>query len=178
MRFTLRTIRQMLRADNPMGEFRSVAYPQPRPFVRAAPQLALWVSHGQGHLVPWRLHPSDTFNCTSLSCRNMTVRACVERQAASEAQKTKDTWRGEASLYPSCTDRCEQGITIRASLAPTVTVRWLGAGPGKRFARAFSAQVQTGARRRWAAAGLLEPVPTIDDIPPPPVRGSFRGRGR
>jgi hypothetical protein len=166
---TLGTLRRLLRADNPLQALRALAYPRRGPSLAPAPQLTLWVAVGERlPEIPWRLQPQDVFDCATLSCRGMTVATCVTRQLVSEAQRTRDTWRGEAGEFPHCvTERCAQGRCIREALDPKVQLRWKGAGQKGRVMplRRGAVAQQIQARERMSLAGLLDPVPTIDQGP-------------
>lgn len=161
---TLRMLRVALRAPNPLALIRGIAFPEPPPPTTPIPQLSLWVVDADGLPPrPWRLAPDATVECRTLKCTLAACR-CVARQMASDVQRTKDTWRGEASAYPHCvTDRCAQGRGVRAALDPSAGVTWRGAGPGKRFeASRRDVEAVARARARQRAEGLLDEAPTID----------------
>jgi hypothetical protein len=104
-----------------------------------------------------------------IACRALhaivAARVCLLRQAVSRRQRTQDTCRGQGSMFPSCTDKCEQGAAIRASVPGADRVRWRGAGPGGRFDRGRGhAQDQMAARRRLELVGLLDEVSSIDAL--------------
>jgi hypothetical protein len=105
-----------------------------------------------------------------IACRALhaivPARVCLLRQAVSRRQRTQDTCRGQGSMFPSCTDKCEQGAAIRAAVPGADRVRWRGAGPGGRFDRGRDrAAGQMAARRRLELVGLLDLPPSIDAPP-------------
>jgi hypothetical protein len=173
MPLALAEIRRLLRKPNALALIRSAAYPEPRP-EPARPQLALWIVDGDGLPPrPWLICGDSQFDCLALGCKGMCARVCVARQAASDAQRTRDTWRGQGFDHPSCvTEKCAQGRAIRAVLDPTHAMRWRGAGPNARFGKGRSDAVeQYEARCRLEAVGLLAEVPTVDTEPFPVESG-------
>jgi hypothetical protein len=169
-------LRRELQASESALEFRArvkaIVYPEPRPRAPGAPQLVFWALDATGLPErPWRVGPDTVFDCRALGCQ-FTARICVTRQMASDLQRTKDTWRGEASIYPRCvTERCAQGRGIREALDPAAGVTWHGAGPGKRFEPSRRDAVEVArARARLRACGALDEAPTID-TPVGPVEG-------
>lgn len=160
-------LRKILKQPNALAVLRARVYPEPAP-EPCRPQLALWVVDDEGLPPrPWLICGDTRFDCRALGCKNLPARICVARQAASDAQRTRDTWRGQGFDYPLCvSERCAQGRAIRAALDPTHAVRWRGAGPNGRFDRGRSDAVeQYEARQRLAAVGLLDEVPTVDAEP-------------
>jgi hypothetical protein len=160
----LQVLRAALRMPNPIAVIKDLVFPPPSVGVPQLPQLALWVVDDEGLPPrPWRIYADNVVCCRTLQC---TLRAsqCVARQLASDIQKTKDTWRGEASSYPHCvTERCAQGRGVREALDPTAKVAWRGAGPGGRFEPGKrGAEAVARARSRLKAVGLLDDVPTCD----------------
>ena len=163
----LRVIRQALAGSETAMDFRArmraLAFPEPAP-TPELPQLVFWIVDADGLPErPWRILASDLFRCRTLACF-VEARVCVARQLASDLQRTRDTWRGEASDYPHCvTAQCAQGRGIREALDPAAAVQWRGVGPGRRFvhARRDAASVAK-ARARKRASGLLDDAPTID----------------
>jgi hypothetical protein len=128
--------------------------------------LALWVRDAEGLPErPWRVQPHDPVSCVTLDC-TVPAHVCVARQLASDAQRTRDTWRGQGSEYPSCvTARCAQGRGIREALEPGAKVAWRGEGPGGRLSRLRSdLPEQHAARTRLAVVGLTEAVSTVDGV--------------
>ncbi len=112
-----------------------------------------------------QLTPATPITCHTLHAV-VPARCCVLRQLVSDRQTTRDTWRGNASDHPSCTDRCAQGVAIRAALEGQAPSGWRGAGPGHRFVRARDdAEAQYRARVQQERLGLLAPVPTLDQPP-------------
>jgi hypothetical protein len=128
--------------------------------------LALWVRDADGLPErPWRVQPNDVVACVTLDC-TVPAHVCVARQLASDVQRTRDTWRGQGSEYPSCvTARCAQGRGIREALDRNATVAWRGEGPGGRLSRLRSdLQEQHAARSRLALVGLLDDARTVDGV--------------
>lgn len=168
----LQALRAALRSANPMALIRSMAWPEPPAEPVPLPQLALWVVDGEGlPLRPWRLYADSEIDCRALGC-SLSAGVCVTRQLASQVQRTKDTWRGEASSYPTCvTERCAQGRGIREALDPAAGVSWRGCGPGGRFEPAKrGGEGVARAKARLGAVGLLDNVSTCD--------GPAEGAGR
>lgn len=161
---TLSVLRAVLRAPSPLAALRALAWPEPPKVAAPLPQLALWVVDADGLPArPWRLYADSVVACTTLRC-TLYAAQCVARQKASDIQRTKDTWRGEASAYPHCvTEKCAQGRGVRAALDPAAQVAWRGAGPGGRFERSRrDVEDVARARARQRATGLLDEVPSID----------------
>lgn len=161
---TLGMLRAVLRAPSPLAALRALAWPEPPKEPAPLPQLALWVVDADGLPArPWRLYAESPVACSTLKC-TLYAAQCVARQQASDLQRTKDTWRGEASNYPHCvTEKCAQGRGVREALAPAERPSWRGAGPGGRFERSRrDVEDLARARDRQRRAGLLEGVPTID----------------
>lgn len=106
------------------------------------------------------------FYCVALSCV-LRAGCCVVRQAVSRAQRTHQGSRGQASDYPSCTERCAQGRGVREAVGGDVT--WRGSGPGGRFdgGRRGGMLAMLAGRERLRLVGLLDPVPTCDAAPQP-----------
>lgn len=127
-------------------------------------------------VVPEQLSPAAVFFCRRLRC-TLSARPCALRQSASDKQRTRDTWRGEAGEYPSCvTSRCAQGREVRAAVEAAGQVSWKGAGPGGRFCRdRHNLKAQHQARQRLARIGALDAVPTIDREPFGNARPTFAG---
>jgi hypothetical protein len=150
----------------------SVLRPAPPPPSHALLQRVFWGVDADGIPVrPWRLKGDDYIECVALGC-DVPARVCVARQKASDAQRTKDTWRGEASEYPSCvTERCAQGRGVREALEPGEDLPWRGAGPGKRFVsrRKTDCGPQQAARKRLQRSGMLDRERLLD-VDPDPVR--------
>lgn len=110
---------------------------------------------------------SSRFACHVLHAI-VPVRCCLVRQATIRRQRTKDTWRGQGTIFPSC-DGCTQGAAIRAAVGVLVT--WRGRGPGGRFDRGRDPArrgiaAQRAARARLRVVGLLDIVPCLDEPPP------------
>jgi len=167
MSLALRELRRVLRGPTPLSALRQLAYPEPRPDPPQRSQLALWVVDGPGlPQRPWRVHPDLAFRCEALGCDGVLVRTCVARQLATDAQRTRQSSRGQGTEYPSCdTRKCLQGRGIRAALGPSAGITWDGAWVGGRFQRERSrvdARGQDRARDRLDRAGLLDPVRTLD----------------
>jgi hypothetical protein len=161
---TLTVLRAVLRAPSPIAALRALAWPEPPRVAGPLPQLALWVVDADGLPArPWRLYADSQVACTTLRC-TLYASQCVARQKASDIQKTKDTWRGEASSYPHCvTEKCAQGRGVRTALDPAAQVDWRGAGPGGRFERSRrDVESVAAARAAQRAVGLLDAPPTID----------------
>lgn len=127
-------------------------------------------------VVPEQLSPGSAIFCRRLQC-TLSARVCALRQSASELQRTKDTWRGESSAYPSCvTSRCAQGREVRAAVEANGPIRWKGVGPGGRFCRdRHNLRAQHQARQRLIRTGALGAVPTIDREPFGDERPPFAG---
>jgi hypothetical protein len=143
--------------------------------LRRVGAIACWVSSAllappEPHLV------SDTFHCSTLHA-TVRARVCIVRQLRSEEQVTRDTWRGQGSDYPSCTQRCAQGCAIRAALGGEL-LRADVRGP-LRGSRGFGLRrrerpdlsEQVVARARLRVVGLLEIPPSLDEPPPDQVEG-------
>ncbi|MCM2332759.1 MAG: hypothetical protein NDI82_02295 [Anaeromyxobacteraceae bacterium] len=125
-----------------------------------------------------QLTPSTPIACQTLHAV-VPASCCVLRQLVSERQRTRDVWRGQGSDHPTCTERCAQGVAIRAELAGALPAAWRGVGPGHRFTRTRDdVEAQYRARMRQERSGLLAPVPTVD-LPPgesdPPEARSIVG---
>lgn len=135
-------------------------------------QLALWVVDAEGLPErPWRLPDSTRFACRALAC-TVTARECAFRQAVSAVSRTGDTWRGQASEFPSCSARCAQGRGIAAALSPATLaeIREEAARHARhRGAELSPAQkaAQERARKRMEREGLLDPTPSLDGGPEP-----------
>ncbi len=165
MSVPLRIARLVLRHELPIEALRPYVDP-PQRATPAAGQLSLWIRDADGTPErPWTITPETRFDCVALSCRGMKVSVCVARQIASGAQRTRDTWRGQGSEFPTCvTERCAQGRAIREA-----TSGWLERRPEPFLGNRRSPAVQralneTRARRRLERVGLLGDVPTIDDL--------------
>jgi hypothetical protein len=178
MAVSVAALRRILSGENPVAELRALVAPRPRPTPAAVPQLRLWVVDGDGLPErPWRVRRDTVVECLTLGSTRegkripalLPAHVCVARQLASECQRTKDTWRGEASAYPSCvTERCAQGRGIREALDPDASVKFRGAGPGGRFERGRKdVAKQHAAKARLRAKGLLEDVRVLDVDPDP-----------
>jgi hypothetical protein len=115
----------------------------------------------------------DVIDCRTLRCK-VPAHVCVMRQNVSQIQRTRDTWRGQASRYPHCmTERCAQGRGVRAALEPDAQAAWKGSGPAGLSERLRDdVEEQRAARRRLEAAGLLDDVRTIDVSGDPVAEGS------
>ncbi len=97
----------------------------------------------------------ELFPCPTLGVTKMRACICVARQLQGDGQ-TSDTWRGQASRYPSCvSSRCADGRAIRSTL---------GDPEGGQRPRTGMRLEQSMARARLAARGLLDDVPTIDAL--------------
>jgi hypothetical protein len=131
--------------------------------------LCLWVVDADGLPPrPWRVYRDTVILCRALKAA-VPAHCCVARQQASDMQRTRDTWRGEASAYPHCvTERCAQGRGIREALDPHASVTWRGAGPGGRIDRLRGGQAaQEAARKRMRLEGLLDEERILDVTPDP-----------
>jgi hypothetical protein len=145
-----------------------VLRPPPPPLAHGSAQRVFWGVDADGLPVrPWRVDPADIVQCVALH-GDVPAHICVARQVASDAQRTTDLERGQASDYPHCvTARCAQGRGIREALDPTCRPTWRGAGPNGRFDRGrHDAPEQREAYQRKAAVGLVDAVPSIDEEPP------------
>jgi hypothetical protein len=112
------------------------------------------------------LTPCSPFRCAVLHAI-LPVRVCLLRQAVSARQRTHDTWRGQGSDFPSCTERCALGAKVRRSVAGADSVTWKGSGQNRRVALASPRHrmEQLVAMRRLAVVGLLEIPPCLDEPP-------------
>jgi hypothetical protein len=116
---------------------------------------------------PQQLTLESCFRCDVLHAV-VSVRCCLKRQRVSRRQRTRDTHRGQCSDFPSCTDRCAQGVAIRRDTPGANRVRWRGAGQDGRMLPGQSPRtkgLQVEARRRLELAGLLAVPPCIDAPP-------------
>lgn len=113
------------------------------------------------------------FRCERLNGEVLQAHVCVARQKASDLQRTKDSWRGEAGDYPTCvTVKCAQGRAIRAALDPDAKDAWKGSGAGGRIVARRPREelaAQETARSAKARVGLLDEG-RILDVDPDPVR--------
>lgn len=163
----LTALRALLREPSSLLVVRALkelVYPPPPPPADDGAQLALWIHVADGLPPrPWRIYATDRFHCFTLAAEVEACR-CVARQRASDVQQTNDTWRGQASEYPSCvTSRCAQGRAVREALDPSAEVAWRGVGPGGRFTPARrDVESLARAKARQRAQGLLEEASTID----------------
>lgn len=165
MPVTLASLRRAI-AQGPAA-VRSLAWPEPHATPTETVQRGLWIVDADGLPPrPWLICGNSEVRCATLGCTVM-ARVCVARQAASDSQRTRDTWRGQGFDYPNCvTERCAQGRAVRDALDPTRLMRWRGAGPGGRFDRGRKdAPQQYEARVRLERVGLLDAVPTVDAEP-------------
>ena len=100
-------------------------------------QLTLWTTLRDGRSEPWlgRIDHDWKFTCLAYKCSGMSARECVRRQLVTEAQRTKDTERGQASKYPACkTGVCTQGTEIRSALKGSwISKRYHRYGVNDRF---------------------------------------------
>lgn len=169
---TAAELRQVAREEAEVEARRRELLARRRALLASAPPgwepaaLRLWVVDADGLPPrPWRVRLDDVVECATLGC-DVPAHICVTRQKASESQRTKDTWRGEASEYPCCvTERCAQGRGIREALEPQeVGAGWRREGPGKRWVsrRRADRGVQEAARKRLKRSGLLEPERLLD----------------
>lgn len=128
---------------------------------------------GQSILAMNRLiiHPAHVIVCRTLGCEVLPAGVCVARQVASEVQRTKDTWRGNAGDYPHCvTEKCAQGRAVREALDPTAAALWKGEGAGGRIVARRSRKelaAQEKARSAKERVGLLDEVRVVDVHPDP-----------
>jgi hypothetical protein len=89
--------------------------------IRTRPNIAPCVARLPVAVVPFRAvvdghdveSPTDLFPCPRLHAGLFMAKLCVARQQAGES-RTKDTWRGQAAAYPTCTATCALGVAIRA----------------------------------------------------------------
>lgn len=111
------------------------------------------------------------FRCATLAEENVPAHVCVARQLASDAARTKDTWRGTASPYPSCrTETCEQGRRVRAQLGAAALSACVRIAAREKNGHDLSPSQklqQTAARKRMEREGLLDPTPSLDGGPEP-----------
>ena len=85
------------------------------------------------HTDPEGLSPGTPISCATLHAI-IPARCCVLRQLVSERQRTIQGSRGQGGEFPTCTDRCDQGVALREALAEGVAPEgWKGEGPGGRF---------------------------------------------
>lgn len=166
MGVTFSVLRKALQSPNPLAVLRGIAFPEQAPEPERRSQLALWVVDDEGLPPrPWLICGNTPIDCRTLGCKSLLARVCVARQAASDAQRTRDTWRGQGFDYPHCvTEKCAQGRAIRNALDPTHVMRWRGAGANLRFdkgRRDAVQQYEAKVRMQWA--GLLEDVRSMDE---------------
>lgn len=112
----------------------------------------------------FRIIPDEVFICNTLHCI-LSARVCVTRQLVTDAQRTKQSSRGQGTYHPHCDTRtCSLGRMVRQSIDPQQSGTWRGAGFGGRFAKG-AGNPQHEALRRLRAEGLLDPVPSLDEPP-------------
>lgn len=138
--------------------------------------VLVWLEHYKFRLVdrPSEVRRADDlFPCKTLGVSRMLAGVCLARQQASEASRTRDTWRGQAPRYPHCqTCLCADGRRIRAKIGGAAGSKQRPQTRQAAAAGGWDSDLppeQRAARDRLAARGLLGDVPTLDE-PPEAVR--------
>lgn len=64
-----------------------------------------------------RLQPDSLFLCDTLSCV-LAAKECVRRQATNDMRSpgTRDSWRGQGPVYPTCISSCVEGRVVRLAM--------------------------------------------------------------